>query len=70
MTEDQVQQRKNLFTGGIAALGGVGFFILLFSVFGVAPSGVTSAITMGLLVTAAGCFGSAARIKRDARRDT
>ncbi|WP_446224402.1 hypothetical protein ACTWPB_04225 [Nocardia sp. IBHARD005] len=70
MTEDQVQQRKNLFMGGIAALGGVGLFILLFSVFGVEPSGFTGAVTTGLLVTAAGCFASAARIKRDARRNS
>ncbi|MEU4415129.1 hypothetical protein AB0G00_06770 [Nocardia salmonicida] len=70
MTEDQVQQRKNLFMGGFAALGGVGLFILLFSAFGVEPSGLTGAITTGLLVAAAGCFGSAARIKRDARRDS
>ncbi|TDP39763.1 hypothetical protein DFR75_102482 [Nocardia ignorata] len=70
MTEEQVQQRKNLFMGGIAALAGFGLFILMFSAFGMEPSGFTSAITTGLLVTAAACFGSAARIKRDANRNS
>ncbi|MFD3507550.1 hypothetical protein [Nocardia sp. NPDC058666] len=70
MTEDQQQQRKNLFLMGLAALGGVGLFILMFTVFGMEPSSVTGAITTGLLVAAAGCFGSAARIKRDARRNS
>lgn len=68
MTEEELQKRKNLLLGGSAAVGGCVLFIVLFSVFGVEPSGLTSALTAGLLVAAASAFGQAARIKRDARR--
>ncbi|MBL1079246.1 hypothetical protein JK358_33055 [Nocardia sp. 2] len=68
MTEDQVQQRKKFVLGGFAALGGFAVLLFAFAVLGVEPSGITSALSGAFLIGAASCFGSAARITRDARR--
>lgn len=68
MTEEQQQQRKTLLYTGLGFLAAFAVAIAIFAILDVPASIFTKVIAGGLLIGAVGCFGGAARIKRDANR--
>lgn len=69
MNEDQLAQRKRMKLTGAGCIAALVLFLIGLSAAGVEPSRGTSIVCLFLLMGAASCFGSAAKIKRDATRN-
>ncbi|HZE41040.1 MAG TPA: hypothetical protein VE172_19750 [Stackebrandtia sp.] len=67
MNEDQQRQFRTMLIAGGACVAGLVLAFVIFASLDLAGSFITRAISLPLLLGAAGCFGSAFRIRKAAK---